>query len=423
MVNLGNALRLGPVLIGAVLIGLVAPLARADAAAPDVVIGAVYPLSGNAAPVGRDARIALQTEADIINGREDVPMLLGQGGGLPGLGGAKIKLVFADSENSPQIARTEAARLITQDHVVAIIGSYTSSTAVTISQICDRYGVPYISADNSAPSLNQQGLTWFFRTSPTDIGFTGAMFKFFAAIGQKTGRPVHSVAIIHEDSVFGTSSAKIQAAMAKSAGITVAADIGYQANSPSLAVEADRIRAANADVVMPSSYTSDAILLVRSMHDAGYTPKAILAQDAGFIDPAFIKAVGPLAEGVMSRSSFAIDATKSRPAITKVNALFQAADQGKNLNDLTAREVTALQVVADAINRAKSTNETAIQTALKATDIPGDQTIMPWVGIKFDATGQNVEGDPVIQQYEGGQWHTVFPFDVATAQPVWNVGK
>ncbi|HUC18736.1 MAG TPA: ABC transporter substrate-binding protein [Acetobacteraceae bacterium] len=133
-------------LLGAAILGLsglgafVTP--RAVAAPRDILIGAVYPLSGSAAAIGHDAEIALETEAAIINGHHHAPMLLGQGGGLPALGGAKVKLVFADSQNNPQIASSEAQRLITEDHVVAIIGSYTSATAVTISQICDRYQVP-----------------------------------------------------------------------------------------------------------------------------------------------------------------------------------------------------------------------------------------------------------------------------------------
>ena len=398
-------------------------LAGSAHAADDVLIGVVYPLTGNAAPIGHDAQAALETAADIINGKQDVPsFLLGAGGGLPGLGGAHIKLVYADSQNNPQIARSEAERLITQGHVVAIVGSYTSATAVTISQICDRYQIPYISADNSSPSLNEQGLSWFFRPSPTDVDFTRSMFDFYAWTA-KNGHPVKSVAIIHENSVFGTDSGKLQASMAAEAGIKVAADIAYQASTPSLSVEAQRLKAADADVVMPSSYTSDAILLMRAMHDAGYAPKALLAQDAGFIDPALPKAVGSLAEGVMSRSSFALDSVASRPAIAKVNALYAARNDGKNLNDLTAREITALQVIADAINRAKSTTNTDLQAALKATDIKGDQTVMPWRGIKFDETGQNTAGNPVIQQWAAGAWHTVFPEDVATAKPIWSVGQ
>ena len=393
------------------------------ARAEDILIGAVYPLSGNAAAIGHDAQVALETEASIINGSMNVPsMLLGNGGGLSNLGGAHIKLIFADSQNNPQIARTEAERLVTQEHVVAIVGSYTSSTAVTISQICERYEIPYISAENSSPSLSKQGLSWFFRPSPTDIEFTGSMFDFIDWAG-KNGHAIKSVAIVHENSVFGTDSGKLQASDAEKAGIKVAADLAYQASTPSLAVEAQRLKAADADMLLPSSYTSDAILLMRSMHDAGYTPKALLAQDAGFIDPAFLKAVGPLAEGVMSRSSFALDATKSRPAIETVNKMYAANNGGKDLNDLTAREVTALQVLADAINRAKSTKNTDLQAALKATDIAGNQTIMPWKGVKFDATGQNTEGNPVIQQWTGGAWHTVFPEDVATAKPSWSVGQ
>ncbi len=411
------------VLAGVAGVGMAGATARRARAADEIKIGAVFPLSGNAAAIGQDAKRALETMADIINGHHDIPMLLGQGGGLAGLGGAKVRLLFADSQNNPQIARSAAERFITQDGVVAIIGSYTSATAVTISQICNRYQIPYISADNSSPSLNKQGLEWFFRPSPTDVDFTQAMFDFFAAVGAKTGEKVQSVAIIHENSVFGTDSARLQASLAAAAGIKVLANISYQANIPSLAVEAERLRAADADVLMPSSYTSDAILLVRAMHDAGYKPRAIMAQDAGFIDPAFIAAVGPLADGVMSRSAFAIDAVKERPAIPAVNTLFRASGANKDLNDLTARELTALQVLGDALNRAKSTNNMALREALRATDIKGDQTIMPWAGVKFDDTGQNVKSNPVILQQQNGEWRAVFPFDIATAPPVWHIKR
>ena len=112
MIGLGRKLVLGAAMLGVVGWGLAAP-ALAQTAPPDIVIGAVYPLSGNAAPIGHDAQVALQAMTDIINGNLDMPMLMGQGGGLSNLGGAKIKLVFADSQNNPQIARTEAERLIT----------------------------------------------------------------------------------------------------------------------------------------------------------------------------------------------------------------------------------------------------------------------------------------------------------------------
>jgi branched-chain amino acid transport system substrate-binding protein len=395
---------------------------RRAAAADEIVIGAIYPMTGNAAQIGMDAKAALESIAEIINGAHaTLPTLMGAGGGLPALGGAKIRIVIADHQNDPQKARSEAERLITQEKVPVLIGSYTSATAATISQVADSYEVPYLAMDNSSPSLSQRGLKWFFRTSPHDEMFTEAMFAFFKDIGAKTGKPVKTIGLIYEDSIFGADSSRVQRALAAKAGIKVVADIKYRANSPSLSTEAQRIKAAAPDVLMPSSYTNDAIMMLRAMNEIGYQPPAIMAQAAGFQEQDFINASGALAEGVMSRSSFALDAVKARPAIPAVNAAYRARNN-KDLNDNTARQVTAVQVLADAINRAGSAKPEAIRQALVATAVPGAQLIVPWKGVKFDATGQNIEATPVIQQIEGGVYKTVYPFDVASIEAKWNVG-
>jgi branched-chain amino acid transport system substrate-binding protein len=392
-------------------------------AADDVVIGALYQMTGANAQVGADAKAAMDTAVDIIDGNYNIAdLLMGSGGGLTNLGGAHIRLVFADHQGDPQKARAEAERLITQEHVVALIGSYQSATAATVSQVADRYQIPFLVAESSSPTLTQRGLKWIFRTSPHDIMFTTAMFDFFRDIGAKTGRKVKSVVLFHEDTLFGTDSSNAQKQMAEAAGIKVAADIRYRASSPSLSAEVQQIKAADADVVMPTSYTSDAILLMRGMHDVGYTPSAIMAQSAGFAEKAFLDAVGPLAEGAMSRSAFALDVAKARPAIPTVNGMFRKRS-GKDLNDNTGREFTGLTVLADAINRAGSTDPDKIRTALISTDVPGNKTIMPWKGIKFDETGQNTAASPVIQQIHEGTYHTIYPFDVASEPAVWNLGK
>ncbi len=403
----------------AVALGTVAAGRRARAA-DEVVIGAIYPLTGNAAQIGADAQAAIGVITGIINGQQNVPMLMGQGGGLSKLGGAKLRVVFADHQNDPQKARAEAERLITQEKVSALVGSYTSATAATISQVGERYQVPYLSLDNSAVDLSKRGLKWFFRTSPDDEMFTQAMFDFMKAEGEKTGHAVKSIALFYEDSIFGVGSSEVQRKLAKAAGIPIAADIKYRANSPSLSSEAQRLKAANADVLLPSSYTSDAILILRAMQEVGYAPRAIIAQAAGFQEQSFLSAVGPLANGIFSRSSFALDAGKSRPAIKAVNDLYRAK-ANKDLNDNTSRQVTGVQVMADAINRAGSSKPEDIRKALVATDVPGDQTIMPWKGVKFDAAGQNSEATPVIQQVDGGVYKTVYPADVASQAAVWNL--
>ena len=201
-------------------------------------------------------------------------------------------------------------------------------------------------------------------------------------------------------------------------GYKIVADIKYRANSPSLTAEVQQLKAANADVLMPSSYTTDSILLVKTMGELGYKPKKIVAQDAGFSEKALYDAVGDKVEGVISRASFSLDLAAKRPSVGKVNDMFKASS-GKDLNDYTSRQFMGLIVLADAINRAKSTDGEKIREALVATDMPGERTIMPWKRVKFDEIGQNNDADPVLLQYVDGKFVTIFPPQAAVAEPIW----
>jgi branched-chain amino acid transport system substrate-binding protein len=404
------------VLLGATATAALLPMA-ARAEVPEVKIGVIYPLSGASAQIGVDAQKSFETAAEIINGNYDYDLPLARGEGLPGLGGAKVQLVFADHQADPQKGRAEAERLITQEKVCAIIGTYQSAVAVTVSQICERYQIPFISADNSSPSLHRRGLKFYFRASPHDEMFSAAMFDFFDAM-KKKGTRIDTLSLFHEDTIFGTDSGNAQLKIAGERGYKVLADIKYRANSPSLSAEVQQLKAANADVLMPSSYTTDGILLVKTMAELGYKPPAIVAQDAGFSEKALYDAVGDKLEGVISRGSFSLDLAAKRPMVGKINAMFKEKS-GKDLNDFSSRQFMGLIVIADAINRAKSVDGDKIREALVATDMPGEQTIMPWKRVKFDEMGQNNDADPVLLQYIGGKFVTIFPPQAAVAEATW----
>ncbi len=404
------------VLLGATASAALLPLA-ARAQTSEVVIGLIYPLSGASAQIGVDAQKAFETAADIINKNFDFDLPLARGEGLPGLGGAKVRLVFADHQADPQKGRAEAERLITQEKVCAIIGTYQSAVAVTVSQICERYQIPFLSADNSSPSLHRRGLKFYFRASPHDEMYSKAMFDFFDTM-KKKGTKIEKLSLFHEDTIFGTDSANAQSKLAAERGYKIVSDIKYRANSPSLSAEVQQLKAANADVLMPSSYTTDGILLVKTMGELGYKPPAIVAQDAGFSEKALYDAVGDKLEGVISRGTFSLDLAQKRPMVGKINDMFKAKS-GKDLNDYSSRQFMGLIVMADAINRAKSTDGENIREALVATDIPGEQTIMPWKRIKFDEMGQNNDADPVLLQYIGGKFVTIFPPQAAVADAIW----
>ena len=404
------------VLLGATAAAALAPIAT-RAQASEVVIGVIYPFSGASAQQGVDAQKAYETALDIINKSHDFDLPLARGEGLPGLGGAKIRLVFADHQSDPQKGRAEAERLITQEKVCAVIGTYQSAVAVTVSQICERYQIPFLSADNSSPSLHRRGLKFYFRAAPHDEMYSAAMFDFFDAM-KKKGTKIETLALIHEDTIFGTDSANAQTKLAAAAGYKIVADIKYRSNSPSLSAEVQQLKAANADVLMPSSYTTDGILLVKTMAELGYKPKAIVAQAAGFSEKALYDAVGDKLEGAITRGSFSLDLAAKRPMVGKINELFKAKS-GKDLNDNTSRGFMALIILADAINHAKSTDGEKIRAALAATEIPGEQTIMPWKRVKFDDMGQNNDADPVLLQYIGGKFVTISPSQAAVAEAVW----
>ncbi|GGF78636.1 amino acid ABC transporter substrate-binding protein [Azorhizobium oxalatiphilum] len=394
----------------------------ASAQTKEVVIGALYPLSGAAAQIGVDAQKAFEVALAVINEKSDLDLPLAGSAGLAGLGGAKVRIVYADHQGDPQKGRAEAERLITQEKVSALVGSYQSAVAATVSQSAERYGIPFLSADNSSPSLTRRGLKYFFRAAAHDEMFSAAMFDFLDA-QRKKGQKVDTIALFHEDTIFGTDSANAQLKIAKERGYNVAADIKYRANSPSLTAEVQQLKAADADVLMPSSYTTDGILLLKTMNELGYKPKAVLAQAAGFSEQALYDAVGPLAEGIITRGSFSLDLAKKRPSVGVVNELFKKASGGKDLNDNTSREFMALLLLADAIDRAKSTEGEAIRNALIATDLPGEKTIMPWSKVKYDESGQNPYADPVLLQRIGNTFVTVFPAQAAIADALWPMKK
>jgi branched-chain amino acid transport system substrate-binding protein len=390
----------------------------------EVKVGVLYAMSGPTAQIGIDAVAAVKTALEIVNEGADLPLPLAKGKGLPGLGGAKVTIVVSDHQGKPEVGQSEAERLITQEKVHALFGAYFSSVTAAASQAAERAGIPFVNAESSSPALTQRGLKYFFRTSPTDETFSQLMFDFIKDLGAKTGQKFQSVSIFHEDTAFGSDSAKVQERLAKENGLKVLEKITYKAQSPSLTSEVQRLKAANADVLLPSSYTSDTFLLLRTAKELDYNPKLIVAQNAGFTDPTFISTMGKDAEGAITRSPYNGDLEKRIPLLSKVNAIFRKHSNGRDLSDVPARAFTGFMTLLDALNRAGSTDPEKVRAALAATDIPPDQLIVPYKGVKFDADGQNVLVRPILMQVQKGKYCTIYPFELAACQllyptPTW----
>ncbi len=387
----------------------------------EVVIGVLYPMSGPNAQPGIDNKPVIEIGADIANGAVDLPFPFYQKlKGMPGLKGAKIRLIFADHQGKPELGQAEAERLITQEKVHALVGCWHSGVTATASQVAERYGIPFLNPESSSPGLTRRGLKWFFRTSPHDEHFTQGMFEFFRDFEKKRGVKIATAGLTYDTSLFGADSGKVMKDLAKKYGVEVVLDLQYKERSTSLQSEVQRLKAANPDVWMPTSYQTDAILFVRTSKQLDYNPKMIMAQNAGHLSPDFIKAVGKEAEGTLSRAPFSTDLIAKRPVAAALNALYMKR-HSKDLYDFPARSFTGFMTLLDAINRAGSTDPEAIRKALVATSIPGDQLIMTWEGIKFDETGQNTQVRAIIVQLQEGKYHTVWPWDSATREVLYPI--
>jgi branched-chain amino acid transport system substrate-binding protein len=167
------------------------------------------------------------------------------------------------------------------------------------------------------------------------------------------------------------------------------------------------------DAVIFISYTADTILYFKTMRNLDYLPPIIIGDDAGFSDPTFIPNAGDLAQGAINRSAFDIGKPGSNSYI--VNQMFKAK-YGRDLDDTSARWMEGFFVLADAINRAGSTEPDKIQVALKATDLKPDQLMIGYHGVKFDDTGQNILSATYLIQLQGKQYVSVWPTNLATGK-------
>jgi branched-chain amino acid transport system substrate-binding protein len=383
-----------------------------------VKIGAIFPLSGNAASAGVHGKAAIETAVEIINSGNpalgNLPVT--KNAGLKGLGGAKVEVVFADNQGSPAVGQNQALRLITEEKVVALTGAYQSGVTLTTSAIAEKYGIPFVNGESVAANLTERGFKWFFRVTPVASDFAKIYLEFLKEM-KAGGQKVDNIALVHENTEYGTSVANVITGLFKENGLAIAQDIAYSANTTDVQSQVLQLKDKKPDVVIMISYTSDAILYAKTFQALDYKPPMMIADNAGYSDPSTLKAVGKQIQGIFNRSSFAIGVAGSPTFL--INEIYKKKSGGDDLDDTAARQMQGFFVLVDAIDRAGSTEPAKIQAALKATDLKPDQLIMGYKGVKFDDKGQNtLAAGLVIQLQDGENYVPVWPKQLAKTAPV-----
>jgi branched-chain amino acid transport system substrate-binding protein len=405
-----------------------------------IKIGAIYPLTGGAAAAGRELRAGVELAVELANNAmSDINMTMAKSAGITSMDGAKIEIIFKDHEGNPTLGADLAKKLILDDKVAGLTGCYHSSVTKTVSAVAEQYGVPMINGSSTSPALTKRGFKWFWRTTPHDVWFTKDLFEFLNGLTEGKVKGVQAVpkkdimnlSSACEKTEWGSFVSQLIQQFAKEYGYDLKKSMLYAKESPDLSSEVRSLKASRANVMLFASYTSDAILMMKTMKAQKAQPKILWGQDAGFEVPEFRATLGDSVLGILTRTVFLPQVVQVKEVAGQVNALYKAKT-GNDLTGASARSFTGLQAWVHVLEKAGSTEPADIQKAANAISIPGDELVVPWAGIKFSTSGeeigQNTLGSGLIGQYQknsDGQivLEIVYPFDVASADMIYPFPK
>ena len=199
-----------------------------------------------------------------------------------------------------------------------------------------------------------------------------------------------------ENGDWGTGFAEKWRELAKQDGYKVVLDEPYPSTATDLTPVVTKLKAANPDVVMLVSNAADAILLTNTMAEMQVKPKVVLASGGGHADPKFLENTGDTAYGLFDEVEWNTDVNK--PGAKETNAKFKKK-YGYDLTGESVDAYAAMYVIADALERAASTDPAKVRDALAATKLAsGPAMIVSYDGVEFDKDGQNKNAGIVIVQ-------------------------
>ena len=394
----------------------------------EVKIGVIYPLSGSVAHAGKMSKDAVTLCVDYVNNKwPNLPIPIGKWEGIPGLNGAKIKLIFADHRGEPDRGADLAKKLIIDEKVIGITGCYHSSVTKTVSTVCERLKIPMINPESTSPVLTKRGYEWFFRVTPHDRIFVRDFFEFLELLtqGKVPGvravpkEEIDEIGMCTENTEWGAGTRDVIKEFAKKYGYKIVSDVTYTHESPDLTAEVRRLLAPKPETLMFASYISDAILLTKTMKEFKAKANMFWSQDVGFYQPKYMETFGKDTEGILNRTVFSKKLFAVKPVAKLINEEFKKR-AGVDFMGTSARAFTGMQAWAYVLNKAGSTDPEAIRKAAETIEIPGKELIVPWKGIKFENVGgetnQNTWSSGLIVQYQAQQPEIIYPLDVATAK-------
>jgi branched-chain amino acid transport system substrate-binding protein len=371
----------------------------AAAAQAVIKVGVVIPLSGLTSQIGDKVKAAYTLAQDEINAKG-------------GINGEPLQFVFADHQGKPDVGAREAERLIQQDKVQALTGSYESGVTLAVAQVAERRKIPYIVPYSAADRITESGFKYTFRTRPPSRVWVEAMFDYLAGAAKQSGKPIDKIAILAEDGAYGQGIVENIKQSAAAHGKQIVDTETFHSGAQDLTAQISKIRASGADAILAASYLNDTMKALQTLNMLKFR-RPYMTIGTGQVDAGFFQ-LGPLAENAVGTTAWLPDVKVPEAA----EFAARVKDKLKlDANDDIAYAYSAAYLYKEAVEAGKSAEpETVRQTLATHTFTSERANLVPHEGkyLKFDAKGQ---ANTVIltAQAQGGKWVTVWPSSLAGA--------
>jgi branched-chain amino acid transport system substrate-binding protein len=342
---------LAPAAVLAVLAVLTPSSVRAAAEGAPVTVGAIEALSGPASRYGTAIKAGLDLALSEINGA----------GGV--LGGRPLVIRYEDTAGQKETAMNAVRMLIGRDRVAALIGPTLSTEMFAVGPVASERRVPIIGTSTTANGITDIG-PYVFRTSLPEADVIPVTLKT-----AQTRFGVKRVAVMYgNDDAFTKSGFDVFKASLEQLGIQIVTIETFGAKDTDFSAQLTKIKGLNVDAVVVSALVEAASGILLQARQLGLPSKLLFIGGNGFNSPKFGEIAGAAADGTLVGSPWFIG--KPDPLNQKFVAAFHQRTGG-NPDQFAAQAYDTLFILAEAINRAGTTDGAALRQALTQTDHTG----------------------------------------------------
>ena len=364
-----------------------------------IKIGLIHPVTGALSEGGQRCRLGGQTAIADINAA----------GGIKSMGGAKLEALLGDAQGRPEIAASLVDQMAEQG-AAAFTGAYASGLGLAATQAAAKAGIPFAIDSGIADSLTARGLANVFRFFPANATFTEDAMTALKAINARAGNPAKSATLVHEDSEFGASTAKLLAAKLPPIGIEVKSIIPHATPTRDFTNVALRIKAEKPDLVMMTNYPGEYTLLARTLVQQRVELAGMYSVSGGGFSLKFAKEQPQVAEAMMDFNHWYNGKDARALAFRK-----RIEDGGNTFGWEVLFGYFAIRLLADAMERAGSAAKDKLTESLAASTF--SDHFMPYGPTKF-INGQNQGAHATAQQVQNGDIKVIWPDQFADGAAV-----